>query len=117
VFLSSHVLAQVEQIADRVGIVRDGRLVAVEEVDTLKARAVRRLVFEFARPVPADAFRVLPGVRAVDAEGAWLRLEVEGPVDAVVKEAALHEVVNITSHEPDLEEIFLSYYRGPASAS
>ena len=62
--------------------------------------------------MPLDTFRELPGVRHVDAEGTWVRLEVTGAVDAVVKAAARFEVLNVASHEPDLEEIFLALYRG-----
>jgi ABC-2 type transport system ATP-binding protein len=111
VFLSSHVLSEVERVADRVGIIRGGSLVALEEIAALKQRATRRLDVELARPVDAAAFARLPNVREAEAERALLHLVVEGPVDAVVKALAEHEVVSITSHEPDLEEVFLEYYR------
>jgi ABC-2 type transport system ATP-binding protein len=111
VLLSSHVLSEVEHVADRVAIVREGRLVVVEDVAGLKARAVRRLVVHFAAPVAAEPFASLPGVRSVEADGTGLRFEVEGSLDTLVKAIAAHEVVDIVSHEPDLEEIFLSYYR------
>ena len=111
VFLSSHVLSEVERVADRVGIIRAGSLVALEEIAALKQRATRRLDVELARPVDAASFARLPNVREADAERTLLHLVVEGPVDAVVKALAEHEVVSITSHEPDLEEVFLDYYR------
>ncbi|HEY7562937.1 MAG TPA: ABC transporter ATP-binding protein [Gaiellaceae bacterium] len=111
VLLSSHVLSEVEHVADRVAIVREGRLVVVEDVAGLKARAVRRLVVHFAAPVAAEPLASLPGVRSVEADGTGLRFEVEGSLDTLVKAIAAHEVVDIVSHEPDLEEIFLSYYR------
>src|SRR5512132_1149188 len=115
VFLSSHMLSEVEHLAHRVAIVRDGRLAVVEEVAALKARALRRLELDFARPVPPGAFAGLPGVRELAVDGAVLRCAVEGSVDAVVKAAARFEVLNVVSHEPDLEEIFLAYYRKDAS--
>jgi ABC-2 type transport system ATP-binding protein len=65
VFMSSHVLAEVEHVADRVGILRAGRLVAVEEIEVLRQRAVRRVELRFAEPVPAAAFEGLPDVRDV----------------------------------------------------
>lgn len=62
-FLSSHALSEMERVADRVGIIRDGRLVLVERVDELKRKAIRRMEIEFAEPVPADLFVAVPGVR------------------------------------------------------
>jgi ABC-2 type transport system ATP-binding protein len=111
VFLSSHVLSEVERVADRVGIIRAGTLVALEEIATLKARATRRLDVELAHAADQDAFARVPNVRQAEAEGPHLRLVVEGSVDAVVKALAAHEVLTITSHEPDLEELFMAYYR------
>ncbi len=112
IFLSSHVLPEVERVCDRVGIVRNGTLVAVEHVGALKARALRRLEIHFATPVPAEAFAGLPGVRDVTVEDSAVRCEVTGTVDAVIKAAAQFEVVNVVSHEPSLEEVFLAYYEG-----
>jgi ABC-2 type transport system ATP-binding protein len=112
VFLSSHVMTEVERLCDRVGIIREGRLVTVEDVGDLKARAMRTLDIHFARPVPADAFANLPGVRDVEVQGELVHLTVAGHLDAVVKAAAGYEVVDITSHEPNLEEIFLTFYGG-----
>ena len=111
VLLSSHVLSEVEHVADRVAIIREGRLVVVEDVAGLKARAVRRVVVHFAAPVAAAPFASLAGVRSVEADGNALRFEVEGSLDTLVKAIAAHEVLDVVSHEPDLEEIFLSYYR------
>jgi ABC-2 type transport system ATP-binding protein len=110
VFLSSHVLPEVEALCHRVGIIREGRLVAVEEIGALKARALRRLEIHFASPVPPEAFSNLPGVRDVVTQDAVVRCTVVGALDAVVKAAARYEVVNVVSHEPSLEEIFLAYY-------
>ena len=111
VFLSSHVMAEVERIADRVCIIREGRLVLDEDVTTLKARALRQIEVHFAEPPPVDAFRDIPGVREVSVEGADLKCSVVGSVDALIKAASRFEVLNISSHEPDLEDIFLDYYR------
>ncbi len=110
VFLSSHVLPEVEKVCDRVGIIREGRLVAVEEVASLKAKALRRLEIRFAVPVPPVAFDKLPGVRDVRVENSSVLCTVVGALDAVVKAAAQFEVADLISHEPSLEEIFLAYY-------
>ena len=113
VFLSSHTLSEVERVADRVGIIRDGQLVVTERIEELKAKAVRRLEFEFPGPVDPASFAELVGVRAVevDGDGTVLRLAIEGPVGEVVMLAAQHKPVNVVSAEPDLEELFLAYYR------
>jgi ABC-2 type transport system ATP-binding protein len=110
VFMSSHVLAEVEHVADRVGILRAGRLIAAEDIDSLRRRAVRRVELRFAAPVPAAAFERLGGVREVAVDGEVLHAVIEGGADALVKAAAQFTVVSLASHEPDLEEIFLTYY-------
>ena len=115
VFLSSHSLAEVEHVADRVAILRAGRLIVVERIDILKDKAIRRLDLEFERPVEPDAFRALPGVRSVEAHGLALSVSFEGSVNALLRLALEHQVVNLNSREADLEEIFLAYYRGDAA--
>lgn len=110
-FLSSHELDQVEHVAERVGIVRDGRLVAVEAIATLKQRAVRRVEVRLATPVPgAERLRNVPGVRDVWLGDGVVRLEVEGSMEALVKELARLPVQTLTSEAPELDDIFLSYY-------
>jgi len=113
VFLSSHTLSEVERVADRVAILRAGRLVVVDTLDHLRSIAVRRLDIEFARLPPVEEFRSLPGVRDLAVTGRNLRVSLAGSVDALIKAAAVHEVVEIRSLEDDLEEIFLSYFRDP----
>jgi len=110
VFMSSHVLAEVQQAADLVGIVLDGRLVAVERVESLGKRAVRRVEVHFESPVPAAEFAGLPGVRDVETVGPILRCTVDGRLDPLVKAIARFPVMDLISTEPDLEETFLSYY-------
>ncbi len=111
VFLSSHTLSEVERVADRVGIIRRGRLAVVERVDVLKRKAIRRLDFEFAEPVPGDLFGGLEAVREVKVEGNHARVSYEGAVNPVLRAAVAHEVLNLHSRDADLEEIFLAYYR------
>ena len=112
VFLSSHILPEVESLCDRVGIIREGRLVTIQQVEALKESALSHLEFHFAAEVSADEFSSLPGVREVTAEGTVVRCTVSGSVDAVVKAAARHEVLDLVSHEPSLEQVFLAYYTG-----
>jgi ABC-2 type transport system ATP-binding protein len=112
VFMSSHVMSEVQQTTDRVGIIRDGRLVTVERVEDLRERAVRRVEINFEGPVPADEFAPLSGVSEVTVEGSLLRCRLDGRADGLVKAAARHTVVSLLSEEPDLEELFFTYYSG-----
>ena len=110
VFLSSHVLPEVERVCDRVGIIRNGRLVTVEDVNVLKERALHQLEFHFAASVPEGEFRDLPGVRDLTVEDSVVRCTIMGKPDALIKAAARYEVVKLVSHETHLEDVFLSYY-------
>jgi ABC-2 type transport system ATP-binding protein len=110
VFMSSHVLSEVQQSADRVGIIRDGTMVTVEDVEALRRRAVRRVEIRFDEPVAPDAFVGLPGVSDLRIEGAVLRCRLAGRADPLVKMAARYAIDSIVVEEPDLEELFLTYY-------
>ncbi|PWU53900.1 ABC transporter [Micromonospora sp. S4605] len=110
VFMSSHVMSEVQQTADRVGIIREGRLVTVARVEELREQAVRKVEIHFADPVTAAEFADLPGVSEVSVTGGTLRCRLDGRADALVKAAAGHTVVGLLSEEPDLEEIFFGYY-------
>ena len=111
VFLSSHELDQVEHVADRVAIVRDGRLVDVETIAGLKERSLRRVEVRLAGPSTGwENVCTLPGVRDASLDDGVLRLTDEGPMDAIVKELAHLPIQTLTSEPPELEEIFLSYY-------
>ncbi len=112
VFLSSHTLSEVQRIADRVGIIRHGLLVAVESVADLRSKAMRRVEFEFASPVDAAVFEAVPGVRDVTVQDHRAVLSYDGKMDVLLKTvASRYDVVDITTQEADLEEIFLTYYR------
>jgi beta-exotoxin I transport system ATP-binding protein len=114
VFLSSHTLSEVDRVADRVAIIRRGRLVVVDRLERLRALAVRRLEIEFAHPPDPAEFRVIPGVRTAEASGPLLHVSFEGSADALVKAVAAHEVLSIRSGEDELEDIFLRYYQEDA---
>lgn len=112
VFLSSHILPEVERLADRVGIVRESRLVALETVTALREKAVRRLEIVFAAPVDASLFSALPGVRRSESThtGRGVDIAVEGNLHQVMAVAGRHTIENIRSQEGDLEEAFLAFY-------
>ena len=110
VFLSSHVISEVERTCDRVAIIREGRLVAVDRVDALRTLAIHEVELRFAGAVPADEFARVEGVQNVRAEDHVLRMEVAGPISPVVRLAARYELVDFESREPNLEDIFLAHY-------
>jgi ABC-2 type transport system ATP-binding protein len=114
VFLSSHILSEVEQICDRVGIIREGQLVRVGGMNELKDIKRHEVTITFADAVPTEVFEKLNGVGQVEAlpDGHTLRMTVQGGIDAIVKAAAHYSVVSLSNHEPSLEEIFLRYYEG-----
>jgi len=110
VFLSSHVLSEVERTCDRVAIVRDGRLVRTGRVDTLRDLAHHQVELRFPDGVPTAEFAALPGVSDVVVEDHTLRLRIAGPITPVLQVAARHELVDFLSREPSLEETFLAEY-------
>ena len=110
VFLSSHVLSELEHTAGRVAMIREGRLLAVRSVEDLKRDAPHRVIIRFGDPVPPDLFDAVPEVSEVQFDGPVVRFVLRGSMAAAMRVAAQHEVVHLTSTEPDLEEIFLSLY-------
>ncbi|MEA2518736.1 MAG: beta-exotoxin transport system ATP-binding protein [Chloroflexota bacterium] len=110
VFLSSHILGEVEKTCDRVAIVRDGRLVMVNRVEALRDLAHHQVELRFSGEIPVAAFTELPGVSDVTADEGVLRLRVAGSIAPVVREAARHELLDFISREPSLEETFLAEY-------
>lgn len=110
VFLSSHVLGEVQRVADRVAVIRQGRLMLTQSVDELRRTAFTRVEATFASPPPDAAFDAVPGARVIDRFGAHVVFALEGSADALVKALASHEVLALDSHEADLEDIFLSLY-------
>jgi ABC-2 type transport system ATP-binding protein len=117
VFLSSHVISEVERTCDRAAIIRDGRLVRVDRVAALRDLAVHHVELRFAGPAPAAAFRDLPGVGDLVAEGEVLRMQVSGPIAPVVRAAGQFDLVDFVSREPNLEDAFLAEYgHGPVGA-
>ncbi|MDX3584687.1 ABC transporter ATP-binding protein [Streptomyces europaeiscabiei] len=116
VFMSSHIMSEVEAVADRVGIIRDGRLVALDTVAALRAGAVRDIEVTFAHPVTAVAFARIDGRLRLDADGTTLTGQITGSPDTLVKALAAHTVTGLRATEPALEELFYSYYEGAEAA-
>ncbi len=112
VFISSHVLSEVEAICDRVGIIRDGELVTVEQIGDLKQRALAMVKIEFEGAVRPTDFEDIEGVSDVSVTDHTLTCYVTGSVDALIKAASRHTVDRIESAQPGLEDVFLAFYSG-----
>ncbi len=110
VFLSSHELDEVQRVCDRVGIVRGGRLVAVERIADLLGKARRRFAVALADPAGLERLRSLDGVADLQVGGNRATFTAAGDLDAVVRELAGHHVLDLEATHPSLEEVFLGYY-------
>ncbi len=112
VFLSSHTLSEVQRVAHRVGIIRHGKLVAVEDVDSLRAKAIRRVELVLDQTPDAAVFEAVPGVKDAQVIDQRIRMSFDGQMEQLLQTAIRHyQLLDISSSEADLEEIFLTYYR------
>ena len=110
IFFSSHNLPEVERLCDRVGIIRDGNLVALEEVQALRQRRLRRMEVVMAQDMPDGALE-LPGVVLVEREGRRFRYTVAGEIKPVLRELAKLDVEDVVLEQPHLDDVFMDYYR------
>jgi ABC-2 type transport system ATP-binding protein len=116
VFFSSHVLAEVQSVCKTVAVLREGRLLAVDDVATLRGRALRRVEATFDRGAPEvqAALAALPGAQAFELDGATVRFLYDGPAPALLAALAAAAPTDVRIEEPSLDEIFRRYYRGGA---
>jgi len=110
VFMSSHVLSEVESLCDRVGVIRDGQMIAVDRVENLRKTRVKHVTCTFATDLPSLAG--LAGVRDWQADGRKARFTYSGNMDALIAELARHQVADLTVADPALEEVFRTFYEG-----
>jgi ABC-2 type transport system ATP-binding protein len=111
VFFSSHIMSEVEAIASRVGIIRQGKVIEVADTDSLVNRALRRARVRFRKEIDASRLADVPGVTVLSQDdGLWMLLQVTGEMDGLIKALAAYPVSDFETHRPSLEEIFLEYY-------
>jgi len=114
VFLSSHTLSEVQRVADRVGIIRNGQMVAVEPLDALRARALRRIEIDFSDPIDPNVVRALPGVRDLVATRFRAVFGFAGDMGELLRSlSTTYNIAELETREADLDEVFLSFYRDP----
>ena len=122
VFLSSHIIDEVDRTCDRVAIIRDGRLVQVDTIEAIRRLAFHHVELSFHQPVASSIFSGLAGVSDVQVDGSVVRMRVAGPIGGVLAAAAPHGIIDVVSREPNLEDVFLAQYGrggdgvGPVSA-
>ncbi|MDW5329704.1 ABC transporter ATP-binding protein [Plantactinospora sp. KLBMP9567] len=111
VFMSSHIMTEVEAVADRVGIIREGRLVALDTVARLRDHALHRFEITFTGPVDQAALATLPGISDLTIDGATARFALATDPNELIQVLARHRVASLRASEPDLEELFFAYYQ------
>lgn len=110
VFMSSHYLREVEMVCDRVGIIKKGKMVALETIDILKRMRLYRVTARFEEKADKNLF-VKAGANIVDYNGHILVMQVKGDINPVMVELAKHRVMDVEIERASLEDIFMEYYR------
>jgi ABC-2 type transport system ATP-binding protein len=110
VFLSSHIIDEVDRTCDRVAIIREGRLVQVDSIEAIRRLAFHHVELSFGGPVADAIFSSIPGVSDVVVDGHVVRMRVAGPIGGVLAAAAPHGIIDVVSREPNLEDVFLAQY-------
>ena len=111
VFLSSHELDEVQRIADRIAIIKQGRLVAEDTVEGLRRAAPQKMEVRFPCSVDPAELRAVKGVTVTASDGPQVKLDVTGEIAPVLKVIASHDPVDLISRPPGLDELFLGFYR------
>ena len=113
VFMSSHIMSDVEKVCHRVAVIRQGEIVTVEEVEALREKAGQRVIVEFGDVVPQEELARIPGVSMVSKVNRSYHFDVSGSMDPLIKALSPHEVVRLQAEEAPLEEVFLKFYEEP----
>ena len=113
IFMSSHIMSDVEKVCQRVAVIRQGEIVTIEEVEKLRQKAGQRVTVEFGDAVSADEVARMPGVSMVTSHNHAYHFNVSGSMDALIKTLSRHEVLRLQAEEAPLEEVFLKFYENP----
>lgn len=115
VFFSSHIMSEVEEVAERVAIIRSGQIVEVAQTDSLTRRSVNRLTVRFKRPIEVNGISNLPGVEILSQKSPTsLSLQVTGDMERLIQSLGRLPILDLETERLSLEEAFLSYYeKGP----
>lgn len=119
IFMSSHIMSDVEKVCQRVGVIRQGELVTVEEVEKLREKAGQRVIVEFGDTVAPEELTRIPGVSMVSENNSnsSYHFNISGNMDPLIKALSRHKVVRLQAEEAPLEEVFLKFYEEPEKAT
>jgi ABC-2 type transport system ATP-binding protein len=109
VLMSSHILPEVQKLCSRVAIIKEGRIIKIEEISTMRDTSYKKVKIDFAAAIPAE-LEQLPGISTFSAENHEASFLFAGDINQVIRLAGAHDIKNISIEEPDLEEIFMHYY-------
>jgi len=109
ILFSSHILSEVQRLCDRVGIIKDGRIVTVEKISTLKENTYKKFKIESKSLIDKNLFDI-EGVNQLEQDGGTISFLFRGNINSIMKNIAEIEIANLWVEEPDLEEIFMHYY-------
>lgn len=110
IFMSSHIMSDVEKVCQRVAVIRRGELVTVEKVETLRQKAGQRVTVEFGDQVATEELALIPGVSNVSITHGAYHFNMGGSMDRLIKALSQHEVIRLQAEEAPLEEVFLKFY-------
>src|SRR5579863_5687021 len=116
IFMSSHIMSDVERICHRVAVIRKGELVTLETVEGLREKAGYRVIVEFGDTVTQDELIRIPGVSMVRQTNSHYQFNISGTMDPLIKALGTHEVLRLQAEEAPLEEVFLKFYEDTGNA-
>ena len=111
IFLSSHVLSEVEKFCHRVAIIKDGRILRVDRVEKLRAAKFKKIKIEFKNEADAKLFNLRQGITELDREGRFMEFLYGGDVNEFIRQLAQRQTENLWIEEPSLEQVFMHYYQ------
>ncbi|MFW5928388.1 MAG: ABC transporter ATP-binding protein [Thermoplasmatota archaeon] len=110
IFMSSHILAEVEEVCDRVAIIKNGRLQVIEDIDSLQQKMGKKLTVEFREEVDPDMFR-MKGVNQIQKDGKKITMVVTDNLDETIKKISSRKIITMNLETFSLEQLFLRYYK------
>ncbi|MBN18719.1 MAG: ABC transporter [Chloroflexi bacterium] len=110
IFLSSHIFSEIDKVAQKVGFIKEGELIVEDSLEVLKSNATKSITIYFNEIVPLDLFNNMENVNYVENNKNVVKLNFNGPVDAIVKMISKYEISDLKTQDPSLEELFMNYY-------